>query len=441
MNLKNLSRRAFLKGAAMGGIALTTASWETLFELRTAAASEAAEPLWPASSTRSKIVVVSDLHFGIDDRFAETVRNRELFVNFLQQLQQTEDVRELVIAGDFLDEWFLPLDYTPVHDFPAFYRAVARNNEAVMAALRAVMAAGIKLVYVIGNHDMTLTPGLLSTLLPGVVEIHDAKGLGRYITGDREEIVIEHCHRYDPYSAPDRVSNRTLSQSDETMYPPGYFYARMGTSWVVEGRPQIAKHYPSITKVPQASDTDQMGAYVYAKTLEKLFLRITEKSDFSDKVFHLDSCGLSGRYSLQDLYPVEQADGTISAPVLFRHFQRSWDERQEMNGLWTRIPFLEAGKSAGARQYYAVCAQSQYFSRQDANYEVVVFGHTHIPDYQQYDGKVYINSGTWVDHNSDYPAATRTFAVIETGDKDSSALYTYEAGGKLTDLTARIRNT
>ena len=83
-------------------------------------------------------------------------------MNFLQQLQQTEDVRELVIAGDFLDEWFLPLDYTPVHDFPAFYRAVAQNNEAVMAALRAVMAAGIKLVYDVFDSNEILETKLLA---------------------------------------------------------------------------------------------------------------------------------------------------------------------------------------------------------------------------------------------------------------------------------------
>ena len=44
------------------------------------------------------------MHFGIDDKFAETVSNRDLFVEFLQRLQHTTDVRELVIAGDFLDE-------------------------------------------------------------------------------------------------------------------------------------------------------------------------------------------------------------------------------------------------------------------------------------------------------------------------------------------------
>ena len=60
--------------------------------------------LWDAGKKRDKIVVISDLHIGIDDNYAETVQNRPLLIEFLQRLQRTTDVRELVIDGDFLDE-------------------------------------------------------------------------------------------------------------------------------------------------------------------------------------------------------------------------------------------------------------------------------------------------------------------------------------------------
>ena len=440
---KGLSRREFLNKTAMGGLALATVlDGSFLFSNRVAAAGLTAgreiQPLWQAGSRKDKIVIVSDLHFGIDDGFAETVHNKALFVEFLQKLQQTTDVRELVIAGDFLDEWYLPLNYGPVNDFQDFFYQVAMNNQTVIEALKQVMQAGIKLVYVIGNHDMNMAPGLLSRLLPGVIEIHDAKGIGRYITGDRREIVIEHCHRYDPYSAPDQVSNRELCQSDATMYPPGYFYARMAASWVTEGRPKIKKSYPVLTKVPDATNTDQTGAYVYAKILEGLFNKITVNSAFEDKVFAVNTCGFHGSYSLQDMYPVEQPDGTISAPLLFRHFQRSWEERQEMNDVWVKIPFKEAGAGAVAHKYFYSCAGKQYLDSKDASYDVVVFGHTHIPDFQQKGKKFYINSGTWVDHNTDYPQATRTFAVVETGAVNKAVLYEYREDGSLNDLSLQV---
>lgn len=438
--IKKISRRSFLKGAALGGLSLMAVTMDP-FSLsgHIVSAERNAQPLWKAGTVRNKIVVVSDLHFGVDDSFAETVKNRKYFVDFLQKLQRTRDVRELVIAGDFLDEWFLPLDYEPVSDMNKFFISVARNNQTVIDELNNVMQSGIKLVYVIGNHDMNMGNSILPHLLPGIVEARDAKGLGRYITGDRKEIVIEHCHRYDPYSAPDRVSNRELAQNDETMYPPGYFYARIGTSWVMEGRPKIQKNYPVLVK-PEMADSDQMGAYVYGKTLEQLFTRITEKSPFEEKIFHLSSCGLQGDYSLQDMYPVNQADGSISAPVLFPNFQRSWDERQAMNDVWTKIPFLEAGAEAQGKGYFYKCANKQYLSRKDKNYDVVVFGHTHIPDFQQNGQKFYINSGTWVDHNSDYPAATRTVAVVETGAVNKAVLYQYTEDGSLYDMTAQVKN-
>lgn len=72
--------------------------------------------------------------------------------------------------------------------------------------------------------------------------------------------------------------------------------------------------------------------------------------------------------------------------------------------------------------------------------DVVVFGHTHVPDCRQFaEGKYYINDSTWVDHNSDSKEGyTRTFAVITTGNKDSVELYMYEENGTLKDLKSLV---
>ncbi|WP_186843112.1 hypothetical protein [Acetobacterium fimetarium] len=34
--------------------------------------------------------------------------------------------------------------------------------------------------------------------------------------------------------------------------------------------------------------------------------------------------GVNDAYSYLDFYPAQQADGTISAPVLFKNIQRTW---------------------------------------------------------------------------------------------------------------------
>jgi len=67
------------------------------------------KPLWEIGETRNKVVVISDIHLGINDAYSEINDNVPVLIEFLQRLQVTTDVSELVIAGDFLDEWFLPV--------------------------------------------------------------------------------------------------------------------------------------------------------------------------------------------------------------------------------------------------------------------------------------------------------------------------------------------
>ena len=80
--IKKISRRSFLKGAALGGLSLMAVTMDP-FSLsgHIASAERNAQPLWKAGTVRNKIVVVSDLHFGVDDSFAETVKNRKYFVH------------------------------------------------------------------------------------------------------------------------------------------------------------------------------------------------------------------------------------------------------------------------------------------------------------------------------------------------------------------------
>ena len=97
---------------------------------------------------------------------SETVINRQYLVNFLKSIQQTKDVRELVIAGDFLDDWFLPLSYPAYSDTQAFYTAVIKNNQSVFDELNKIADKGIKVVYTPGNHDMLLEADTMKKAMP-----------------------------------------------------------------------------------------------------------------------------------------------------------------------------------------------------------------------------------------------------------------------------------
>lgn len=396
-------------------------------------------PLWGAGEKRDKIVVVSDIHLGIEDKYTETLNNLPLLIEFLQRMQNTKDVRELVIDGDFLDEWFLPVYYPSYTDQKQFYQDVIANNQDVFEELNKVIDSGVKLVYVPGNHDMTLEADILQEAIPKLIQARDTKGLGRYQTGDRNEIVIEHGHRYDVFSAPDTVTNEELCGNKNTIFPAGYFYARYAATWVLEGRPSVKKDLPVITDVPDKSDTDQYGAYVYYALLRDISARMTPKEDLNEKIFDMHISGFDDSYTYLDFYPAKQEDGTISAPVLYKNIQRTWDERQKINNIKIPVSFTEALTEAKDWEYFMRQAKTQYLDNPNEKVDVVIFGHTHVPRYQDMgDGKYYLNDGTWIDHNTDYPEATRTFAVITTADKDTAALYQYAEDGSVVDIADSV---
>jgi hypothetical protein len=288
---------------------------------------------------------------------------------------------------------------------------------------------------------MTLEAGVLQEAIPNIVQARDTKGLGAYHTGDRNEIVIEHGHRYDVFSAPDTVTNAELCGNDDTILPAGYFYARYAATWVLEGRPTVEKDLPVVTDVPDKTDTDQYGAYIYYSLLKGISSRMTPNESLDEKIFDMHIAGFDDAYTYLDFYPAQQEDGTISAPVLFKNIQRSWAERQTLNNIKVPNSFIEAVAGALDWEYYLGQAKKQYMDNPDESVDVVVFGHTHVPEYQDMgDGRYYLNDGTWIDNNTDYPDATRTFAVITTGNKDMAALYRFTEDGSIIDIGASISN-
>lgn len=400
---------------------------------------KSAAALWDAGHTRNKIVVISDIHLGIDDNYTETLKNRTLLIEFLRHLQNTKDVRELVIDGDFLDEWFLPVYYSSYTDERKFYKDVIAKNQSVIDELNKVIDSGIKLVYVPGNHDMLLEASVLEEAIPNIVQARDAKGLGTYYTGDRHEIAIEHGHRYDVFSAPDTVTNAELCGNKGTILPAGYFYARYAATWVLEGRPTVKKDLPVVTDVPDKTNTDQYGAYIYYSLLKDISMRMTPKESLDKKIFDMHIAGFDDAYTYLDFYPAQQKDGTISAPVLFKNIQRTWGERQKVNNVKVPNSFIEAVAGTVNWEYYFRQAKAQYLEKPDKVVDVVVFGHTHVPKYRNMgNGKYYLNDGTWIDNNTDYPNATRTFAVITTGNNDTAALYRFAEDGSVIDIGASV---
>ena len=390
-----------------------------------------ANPLWDVGTTRNKIVCISDLHLGINDKVSQDTVNRPYLIDFINRVGQTKSIRELVIAGDFLDDWLVPLNYPVSADSQDYYRQCIENNKGVIDALKGLSNTGIKLVYVLGNHDMTLSADTLKQAIPNINFVGN-DGMGVYITGDNNEIAIEHGHRYDVFSAPDTVDNKGLTSSP--ILPPSYFYARLGTSWFSQGAPAINKMIPELTAAPSKSNVDQYGAYIYSAFWYNGMTTFTNIERFDDKVFNLKNYGFNTKLSEADILPVLQSDGTITTPALFKNFQRSWDQIQTNNGVRVHSSFIDAAS-----------AQLSYFPKQESiqydgqGIQTVVFGHTHVPLVQTFkNGISVVNDGSWVDTRTGNHNLNRTFAVITTGNTDSCNLYQYKDDGSLARVTTQL---
>ena len=344
------------------------------------------------------------------------------------------DIDELVIAGDMLDKWFIPTSYPSHTDLRVFFTQVAANNASIMAAFEKLIQNDVKVTYVPGNHDLLLDAETLSELIPGINQARDVNGLGTYYTGVHSEIVIEHGHRYDTFCAPDTLSNKQITGDYPSILPPGYFFTRIAATSVSEGKTGDQKRLPQV-EAPSKENLDQTYAYAYYKIWQWAMTTFPIRADFNKKVIEVLVNGYDNSFSLSDLMPTNQADGSISA-VLYANAQRRWDEVQENNGVAAKNPYDQATLGAIDHSFFDEQAPKQYFDL-DSTVDVVVFGHSHVPVLNRFQKgynkeKVYANSGTWIDEN--LIGLERCFVVIESGENSTEVrLMSYHEDGTISN--------
>ncbi len=374
------------------------------------------------NTERTQIIIISDLHLGIDDDFAEINKNRQALVNFLNQVKNSSEVKELIIAGDMLDEWFLPMDYQMPDSKADFFDALAANNQTVVDAFNQIISEGnIKVTYVPGNHDILLTAAEMERIFPGIHQVRDeVQGLGTYVAGENSEIAVEHGHKYNFFCAPDTISNRDITKNDSSVLPVGYFFTRIATSSVIEGHPKSDNELYEM--IPNKDDEVQFNSYLYYQTWKGILSGLPVSERFSDKVIKTNVDGFTEDYSINDVLPRQnEIDGTIEFN-LYKGIQETWDERQTNNGVKNKISAEDAIIGASSNAFTDHQAKTQFFDI-DATIRIVIFGHTHdakiLPMKNLENEKtIYVNSGTWIDNAQGFP--TMTFAVITSGKSDSA---------------------
>jgi UDP-2,3-diacylglucosamine pyrophosphatase LpxH len=396
------------------------------------------DPFNNGSSERNLIVVLSDMHMGADFVYAEIKDNLKPLENILNKIKTSKNVKELVIAGDLLDEWFVPADVDTYKgkDQSDFVQRIAANNQGVMDVFNSIIKEEkILVTYVPGNHDLAISEENVELILPGISQARDeVLGLGTYSPNGYPEIAIEHGHRYNYFCAPDQLSNQDVAPG--TIMPPGYFFTRIATQHVVQHCTESDNVVDTVISNPLIlGDDSQKLLYTYYNTWKYLVeVLLPIENTFDEKMIITNVNGLTENYSVNDLVPFQlDADGLISVN-LYAGAQDNWAQRCILNHVPVPIPTDEAIENATLTEQTDCMAESQYFKNPESDIKLLVFGHTHeakIIASKNLDGEktVYANSGTWIDHNPF--GASRTFIVITPQNNEASSetqvkLYNFE---------------
>lgn len=382
-------------------------------------------PFSNGGDERNMVVVISDIHLGADLTYAEIKKNLPALEKLLLQIKTSPNVKEIVIAGDLLDEWFVPatVDTYQGKDQADFVQRIATANKGVIDAMNSIIQEGkILVTYVPGNHDLTITAENIESIFPGIQQARDKMlGLGTYSPAYFPVLAIEHGHRYNFFCAPDPFSNQDIAPG--TIMPPGYFFTRIATHWVTQGRPSDPNKMPIITPKKNGNESQDL-MYRYWKDWKMTLDLFPISNDFSEKLIVTNVNGFTGTYSVNDLIPYQSAPGEEIKVNLYNGIQDGWEERQKLNNVAVHIPAARAIDSVNSSTETDYQATLQYFKNPASDKRIVIFGHTHDPKMlsaESHDNKkcIYANSGTWIDHNPN--KTTMNFVVITPQSKEASS--------------------
>ncbi|MCC6589502.1 MAG: metallophosphoesterase [Bryobacterales bacterium] len=376
---------------------------------------------------RETVFVISDLHLGGDDQFAIcTGEGQRLLAEFLQWVatrHSAENPVHLVVNGDsvdFLAEREFAAFTVPDSAATAKLNSIFNRTKAVWDGFRAVLAAGAKVTFTLGNHDLELSlPGprrlLKERLGKGEFEfIYDNQALA---IGD---VLIEHGNRYDRWNVINhdalrhaRVQASLGRELDEFDSPPG-------SRLVIDVMNGLKERYSFVNllkpeneaAVPMLAVLDP-GVFENFPALAALNIQASEKRRQRDEIAaHID-------LETTALHPDDQraidvardlAFGTgkdqISSGVfadLFARLKASVSEayrEQQIDKIYKAFRYwlgpqlttFDTGQEAKEYHNSAVASARNGF-------KMILYGHTHLAKRMPLpiNSATYLNTGTFAD--------------------------------------------
>ena len=361
------------------------------------------------NNDRDKIVIISDLHLGNDLSYSENVKHLNRLTEFLNEVRSSGTIKELVIAGDMFDEWYIPtrIDTYGGGTQADFVKKTVAANQGIFDVLNGIIKDGkIKLTYIPGNHDMGFTSENINIAMPGVNQARDAGdkfGIGTYHPDNYPQIAIEHGHRYDFFCAITLEANE--ADAPGATLPPGYFFARIAANSFTDPTTQEAATKVPTTTLNNVGNAEQYSKYIYCSLWKKVMEEVIYvKDNFNDPIIKTNVGHYTKTYSINDVLPQNSTtDGSIQMNLYNSLFtQANWNAREEYNNVPIMTDINQAIVGSLKTGFIDNQANVQYFQNPNSNVRIVIFGHTHLPMVKSYTNLkgetcVYANSGTWED--------------------------------------------
>lgn len=330
--------------------------------------------------TPNKIVFISDVHIGTREFKGEWFKDQHVKVlcEFLTTLSRRKDeVKDLVILGDFFENWICPVDQAKKPagiSFPPTIRDIiqARANAPIWIALRMCLRNLTNVFYVPGNHDMATTQQDLD-LLRDPTSGKGVRLIPSYLDG---VLLAEHGHAYAMFAAPDPVHDPLES------LPLAYF----------------------VTRILASTDKSHTGPEAIRIYIKKFFEAASAEATVSESIIN----ALRDLAGLKDSSVVRM--GGLRPDLTLGEVKQKYPDVWEC---WTRQGMLKALNALrgelGALEGVAETLVERH--------PIVVLGHTHgavlryYPRQHKYDPswpirQIYANTGCFCSDRPTYVEAT-----------------------------------
>lgn len=317
------------------------------------------------------------------------------FAEFLKYINNPSEVKEVVFIGDLMDDWIYP-----VHDVPPTFQEIVDSpiNKDIVQQLKNLSSNNeIIVIYLPGNHDMSVTREFIQSNFPGMIFGGSARYNSVYRTG---RLRAEHGSAHAMFNAPDPINN------PGERLPLGYFISRIVATREYETGISKRHYWTYADDLLETLGPQKLAASVFEALLEE--------ANLSENV----SISMPSR-------------GGEEVKITAREVKEKYSD---LYGQWKDYyGFGAAFKAIMAETGHLGHMADKLCKKSDTN--VVIFGHSHNWDLDKdswfVDDRIYANCGAWCDDDKpctfvetqkDSKKRTRIVRVIDWNDGEVKKL-------------------